>query len=1780
MTPNDLISDVAVAYLKGQIAAEPEGALRFCMIGLGSGLVTEVARAALADSELQEQLDVRVPRELADEGVLPKSVVTDEAAARWRNIPLSSPKKRGVLFAVSNDELQRIGKTAETLPKLETAHLRELYNEWINGTGLAGDRLQDKERTRLLAALTAVNQAHAARTIEIFASYVLATAHAVDAGLPVEQALDYALPALQLPRNAGRFRDIAEARKAEPAEWRKKYRFLHSRIRPLLVRENVKGESIGRLVRDNLVRLREEYEEYETSAVDTFLDSDLSPDSWREPQQQLAELDWQRIKDLFEGTERTRQQTLGKATAEYFDDNFPDDINDDDREYLNGALSPAPKEPPQEAVNFFDVHRERLARNKKLYGRWERYIYRNPDTYGDFLEGLVATLHRLRDMAGEMSERPCLVVRIPRSRQKDFWRRKNATVMRFFAQRYHGISRLFGDRVEIDFGRLAEYYLPEADAELRKSTSTSKEARSLKFEVELDPDLAKEKLIFFWELNANAVPTALPDDLQAVANLQVGSERALMTTAAVARQAVSAKGQIQRIALEDATTLKDVEDGNKGTLVAPNRPEGDLYERFLVDLDLLRGKGALDADSAGTVRDSLEKFLACYTRAIRDWVAPDGLGIASEELIAQAEAYGELLAALRAHADNDLSREKLWTHALRVGIAHVGGGTEAAIVTPWQPLRLAEIHVKARQTAELIEQVLDATDEEVYRADLFFSQRGYELRSAYYPDVCLGLRDGKPDLLAASDSLGAYTLAEPPRRDRDRDVDDALDIEPGVAARCFAAVAEQYLDLLPHERSNFSVVLYNAESKALPKALANELSSKVEQESDLRCDLLLTHSDVGRMRSIYEQQNVAVAEDGGSVLASEAARNFLSRLRVGFLDATAVPSDDTARAADIVFLQDVVARHADIVWKRAPSQQAPELREHVPARWSRRRPISRGETSAAVYLAAPVQPRACQAYLNALYRVIEGGTTGLENVIPAREIGFRDAKVDETFHESHRIGEWVVNFDELVDRRLLEQKNIKVIRHIHDRAVDRNIVVSTTSELQLLRVLIQKRLENIDHSLGPESSEQLTHDLIARAARLSGQIVMRAARYGHYANELLGLVLSMTRLTRALGGTDRHTGWYFLDDFASWFGQREEQIADIMAIAPRVEDDAPILTLAITESKFVGSQGYQTHKKKSARQLAETVARLTRALHPDKRRIDREAWLHRIGDLMLEGMEPFDDAPVADWNLQRWSEETRADRVPIRIVGFSHVFVHDNEAPVDATDPVPVRGLDNCFQVVVDASGVRGELRALAEGASSAPPPAEAEEGWRGALVSRRPRVLSRAPDSKAGEQASESRTPEQTEGETEEVETEAGTAPGSSPRPKTTTAPDRPLAAPECTWPSNELREWIAAGAVDLSESEANRQWLRDCEKALQRALRGYEMTAELRGSRLTPNAALVRFRGTDDLTVAKVEKRRQELLTSHAIKVINVLPAPGEVVVMVERPERNFPRLQDLWRQRMLPGTAPESNMSLLLGAKEADGEMLYLNVGEAFQGHPQHGPHTLIAGETGSGKGVLVQNLLLDIAATNSPQAARIWMIDPKAGVDYPWLRRMPHLEGEVVTEQAVATEVFAELVARMEERNRILAGAGVSKLAQYNRRVGPEKRMPVIWLFHDELADWMLIDDYRDAVETSVTRLGVKARAAGIHLVLVTQRPDKDALPMQLRANLSNRLVLKVADKRNSELVLDEAGAERLLGKGHLAAKLTGEGGVILAQVPFVDEDETLDIAEMIALAWSSSDSSVR
>jgi len=1781
MTRNQLIAAVAINHIKTQLNNESRGTLRICMIGLEPTIVRTIANSVKNDVSLDSQIIVRINSKFDRDCELDESIRSDESITYWRHYPLSGTY-RAVLFATTQEELQRNHKSVEKITKIETDSLRTFYWDWINLSGLSKEILDDISRKYLFKALKAANETNIARTIELFADFVLRIAEAVISnGMTLTNAVDHALPKLRLPRNSGQFDSIAESRRENTSEWAKIFRRLHQKIRPFLYLENDRGEPLDEeVLLKNFENVKPQLDDLETRIIETFFGSDVAHHDWTPSQKDLVNLDWNSICEVFEGLlENKAQIPLGERTISFFEDEFEDSLDEDDINLLNHDF---PQKPTEELKDFFQEHQEQISQDKKLYSDWEKYIYGKLDPFDDFLVGLVKTFYHLLERTNDeniLENR--IIVRIPRGNIKNFWRSKNSKIAQYFAIRYRGIQKFFDNEVTFDFGRLEKYYGQASIDRDVMNNSRSREARRLKFEVELDPDGVKAKLMFVWEMSSDSIATAMVQDLKYIAN-ENRSSQPLLSTANIAKQSVSSKGKIQYIDLDDINTICDVNKRNDGSMVAPNSENGDRTEAIQNAIDDLY-RFNISGDKIEQISDDFKKFAENYGQAIRDWVGNDGAGISSKLLMIQADSYGRLLNSLQRNANNDRARNSLWQECLRIGIASIDSISPAIIILPWHPLRMAEIHIKAHQVAGLIKSILSSEKEAIYRADLLFRQKEKELYSEYYPEVCVSFASDKtPTLLCLTETKYDYSHAQSPEHDGSSNAGDySPDDNPDAAASAFSSVGEQFLNLLPHEQNNFSIVLFNTESKLLPRALENELSKKVEKKRELQCDLLLTHTNLMRIRKVYEQQNANVDDDSGSVRASEASRNFLSRLRVGFIEPGDLPEEEGIRSYDIVALQDVIARNAQVVWKKVPTDRQPDLLEHTPPAWTRNRPMESVSKLATVYLAAPIQPKLGQIYLNAVYKYLLGENALIPEAIPALEVNFLDPGVSDVFKIAHRIGEWVVNFDKLVDRRFLINNDIQVIRHIHDQNVDRNITVSTKSGQRLLHTLLKKRINKIDPDILHHHGETLITELINEANILSGQVVMRAARHGHYANELLGIVLSMRLLKKSFRNDSFPVGWYFLDDYATWFGQREEQIADIMAIAPHYKDGEHILMIAIAESKFVSYHGYRSHAKKSERQLKETILRIVRALDPSHHRIDRDMWLNRIGDFIINGMDPFNPSNSTGWDLHEWSDKIREDKVPIYVVGISFVFVHDNDQFIETDIPIPLNNVDHCYQQILYKHHISNELKSFFTGGVEIPEEDTSQDDiWTGALNTTSPK---RVTDVFAHDKSEISNTHETKKSKILDIKqvldiVEPNKTESESDHENSENLENKPLDPPisiGSRLPSQQLSQWVSQGkSRDNNQLD---QWMKHTVKSLQRALRGYEMSAQLIGSRLTPNAALVRLRGSNDLTITKVEKRRQELLTSHGINVINVIPAPGEVIIMVERPERAILYLRDLWHHRKLPESAPESNTSLLLGENEANGELIYLNVGEPFAGYSTHGPHILIAGETGSGKGVLVQCLLLDICATNSPSNARIRMIDPKAGIDFPWLRDMPHLDDDIITTEQKAIETLNDLVEEMNRRYRLLAEVGATKLAKYNKKVSPSKRLPRIWLFHDELADWMINDDYRNAVELNASRLGIKARAAGINLVFISQRPDKDVFPMQLRANMSNRLVLKVSDKNNSKLVLGEYGAENLLGQGHLAVKLSGEGKIMFAQVPYADEDEIVELAKLIGDAWNHPES---
>jgi S-DNA-T family DNA segregation ATPase FtsK/SpoIIIE len=341
-------------------------------------------------------------------------------------------------------------------------------------------------------------------------------------------------------------------------------------------------------------------------------------------------------------------------------------------------------------------------------------------------------------------------------------------------------------------------------------------------------------------------------------------------------------------------------------------------------------------------------------------------------------------------------------------------------------------------------------------------------------------------------------------------------------------------------------------------------------------------------------------------------------------------------------------------------------------------------------------------------------------------------------------------------------------------------------------------------------------------------------------------------------------------------------------------------------------------------------------------------------------------------------------------------------------------------------------------------------------------------------------------------------------------------------------------------SSEEAGKAWLESITGQLRQALVSRGLPARLvEGVRpiLTPNSGIIKLQGSKELTVQAVDSRADEIYTSDGIKIIHTTPESGRISIAVERPNRQVLHTESVllaYLRKFQEGTLGEK---LCVGIREEDGQPLLLD--------PLNQPHTLIAGITGSGKSVLMQNLILNIAATRDPAEAHIYLIDPKFGVDYRPLDELPHVEvgsGAIIDDPHTAVTTLEGLVDEMNRRYELFKAARVPNVQMYRKATG--QPLPILWIIHDEFADWMQTDEYRESVPNIVGRLSVKARAAGIFLLFAAQRPDKDVMPMQLRSQLGNRLILKVDNAATAEIAMGvkNSGAERLLGRGHMLVRL--------------------------------------
>ena len=332
---------------------------------------------------------------------------------------------------------------------------------------------------------------------------------------------------------------------------------------------------------------------------------------------------------------------------------------------------------------------------------------------------------------------------------------------------------------------------------------------------------------------------------------------------------------------------------------------------------------------------------------------------------------------------------------------------------------------------------------------------------------------------------------------------------------------------------------------------------------------------------------------------------------------------------------------------------------------------------------------------------------------------------------------------------------------------------------------------------------------------------------------------------------------------------------------------------------------------------------------------------------------------------------------------------------------------------------------------------------------------------------------------------------------------------------------------------------------------LRKFKIDGDVVRTYTGPIVTTFEFRPAPHIKVSKILTLQDDLAMALKAQTIRIqAPIPGKDVVGIEVPNQN---LETIYLKEILESEVFKNASSPLTMALGKD------IVGAPFVTDLKKLPHLLIAGTTGSGKSVGINAMLLSLLYRNSPQTLRLMMIDPKM-LEFSIYNDIPHLLTPVITEAKKAITALSNMVAEMERRYKIMSQTRTKNIESYNEKMKSEggEQFPYIVVIIDELADLMMTSG-KD-VELYIGRLAQMARASGIHLIVATQRPSVDVVTGLIKANLPSRISYRVGQRIDSKVILDQMGAESLLGRGDMLFTPPGSPGVIRLHAPFASEKE--------------------
>jgi len=1447
---------------------------------------------------------------------------------------------------------------------------------------------------------------------------------------------------------------------------------------------------------------------------------------------------------------------LGEQTISFLSDNDID-INDNFLETLTRVDDKSNKPDKNDLRKFYFSYSKEISEDPKLDKAWLKEISTSKITEcNDLIEGLMKVLSKtvFLDIIGEDK----IQLRLAKDRTKKSLLKKNRTALKFIFNEYRDLSdfwSLFGDNFELD--------LPKCFSEEELfSSKEPKDNRSGKVANELyfrilrysdDPNSPSQTWDLKWSFNPNGFESVKYVDFEKISG----------------RKGFYHKHEISvdPLFIKRSECSPTINNSQMFLAISPKMKRGAVVKKLDKEDNKITQLLSQLYQYNHLSKDEHDKFVSTYEDLVISWKNAVEVTLLSPLCVELSDfeikftEFTDLL--LSKITSGEVFRELLYEF-ITAHTLFIGDNSEYAVFLPWSPYSLLMSAKKNKIYRDLAASFRNMNLVVGNQDDGVLSKLFSQLNESYGKGLFLRKDSSSQwnDLVCTQSKFGYYeysSLANSKNAINEREIRSVL-----------KGTISKFLETFPNERHHLQVMCDGLLSYEHILTVYDEaLKLSEDQEDQISISLTFTCKERPLLDVIY--QRICESFDASKIDNSINVRIISSLNEV------------TDGEIDLLFSFD------PLFTTNVQSQDAPEcvISDSDSSFWeysaTRKVPSDPISKKSAFSLNNHILDSTAFMFHKAF--MLSSGNIGTTSF--CREVaqtGLKD-EINKGLTKSN----WLVIYDYLLCKETLmlsenmtnpmEHGKRRVLRYVQGEGLKRSLAIVTEKETHYITTNLNRNLRNW-RFVHPEEIDNLVNKIFNLSNSFSSDVLLKSVGNGSFSHDLVGTAGSAVLIESMFEAKDKVAPifWVHLDDYIGWFkssieddalksiGRSINYVSDLFGIFISENSDGQVtLNLIVCESKLTNGSAIE-QSVKSCKQLKST-SELVQGMLETANAFDFAYWLNKFLEFVIGNFKfipnKFDFTKLL--NLEKNSFN-------IDLYGLSILFHYDNES-IKSDAYTIWNGDDDCkhlSQVKLSLNDTKKVFQHMLDSSNELnmdlafePIPLKLN---RDTLIDKS-QIVVEIP------QPSDTTTTETDEDQSlnqyEEVSPASSSQETSPQTKKTDTVEPSPIITVTTSQPADGAVVKLVDKCIEYLETNTTKSQDDkvdiDAIKSGVRKIFGHSnLPSEFSDSIITPNSIVIKIQGDVNLKENKIIGLRGTFLSVVGLSLRQVYPEPGMMVLVFDRDKR-----QTVFFGELLKKTYSERfstlekgyNNKILIGQNEFGEDCSFFKLDGAS-------PHALIGGQTKSGKSILMNNMITDLMMSNTPENLKLRLFDPKQ-VEFSLYSGSPHLAHPVVLDKDTAVKRLEELETLMNERYVTLKDIGIKDFEAYNTKY-PDKRMSREVVFFDELADWILDAEFKKNAKDIIVRLSSKGRAAGIHLVLATQRPSNDVVFPLLRANLDTKIALKVDRDLNSEIILGESGAENLLGYGHGIVK--SEGQTLHIQVGFTEPHIFDELIKIIINYW--------